>query len=100
MRGDELRQWQMQKRVECLKARNEILSEMIGRLLIVHFDWDIEEQMHRRTNASKNKCIEEQMHLDHISLKARVQPEAEVFVVDSRLKKSIGLKQWEGQPDV
>ena len=60
---------------ECLTAVNGILSEMIRRLLVVHFDWDIQEQM----------------HLDYISLKTRARPEG--FMVNCRLKKSIGLKQ-------
>ncbi len=67
-RGDELRQWQMQERAERLKALSAILSELTRRLLMVHSEWQIQEQM----------------HLDYISLEARARPEAEIVVVNCR----------------
>ena len=66
--GEELRQWQVQERAERLKALSAILSKLTRRLLMVHCNWEIQEQI----------------HLDYISLEARARPEAEIVVVACR----------------
>jgi len=67
-RGEDLRQWQVQERTERLQVLIVILSELAGRLLMMHPDWEVQEQI----------------HLDHVSLEARARPEAETVVVDCR----------------
>ncbi len=76
-RGDELRQWQMQERAERLKVLRVILSELAGRLLIMHPDWEIQEQI----------------HLDHASLESRARPNAEAVVVECRWAEDA---RWQG----
>ena len=61
-------QWQVQKRAESLQALSSVLSELARRLLMIHCDWEIQEQI----------------HLDHASLEARARPEAEAVVVECR----------------
>ena len=71
--GEELRQWQVQERAERLKALSSVLSELARRLLMIHCDWEIQEQI----------------HLDHASLEARARPEAEAVVVDCRWAEDV-----------
>ena len=72
-RGEELRQWQMQERAERLKPLSAILSELARRLLMIHCDWEAQEQM----------------HLDYIRLEARARPEAEIVLVDCRWAEDV-----------
>lgn len=76
-RGEELRQWQAQERAERLKVLSAILSELARRLLTAHPDWEVQEQV----------------HLDHVSLEARERPEAEAVVVECRWAEDA---RWRG----
>ena len=76
-RGEDLRQWQVQERTERLQVLIVILSELAGRLLMMHPDWEVQEQI----------------HLDHVSLEARARPEAEAVVVECRWAEDA---RWRG----
>ncbi len=76
-RGEELRQWQAQERTQRLQSLSAPVAELARRLLMTHPNWEIQEQV----------------HLDHASLEARAQPEAEAVVVECRWAEDA---RWRG----
>ena len=74
--GEELRQWQVEARRAALQPLFAPILLLAQRLLAAHRNWEVQEQM----------------HLDYLSLEVRVRPDAEPILIECRLSEDVQLQ--------